>query len=105
LAELPADRRLIHCPECGTDTANPVRWHEHDHAHWWIRLRCGECAAVRDLIVTDDEAERLDRDLQPGVTKIAVTVIGLERARMRADVATLTAALERDLIAPEDFVR
>ena len=100
-----ADRRLIYCRRCGTDTANPVRWHEHDAAHWWIRLRCGVCAAVREVIATNDEAARLDRDLQVGVTKIATTAIKLDRARMRTDLATLTTALERDLIAPDDFMR
>jgi hypothetical protein len=81
---LPAtDRRLIHCPRCGTDTCNPVRWYEHDAAHWWIRLRCGECAAVRDVIATDDEAERLDRDLQVGVTEIATTLMKLDRGPAR----------------------
>lgn len=98
-------RRLVHCPECGSDLVNPVEWHESDDTHWWIRLRCGDCGDKREVIVSDDEAERLDRDLQPGITKIAATAIRLERQRMRADLATLTTALERDLIAPDDFVR
>jgi hypothetical protein len=50
-------------------------------------------------------AQRLDRALQAGITRIAATTIKLERQRMRAELATLTRALERDLIAPDDFVR
>lgn len=105
---LPAptpDRRLVHCPECGIDLVNPVRWYESDETHWWIRLRCGGCGHKREVIASDDEAERFDRDLHAGVAEIAATAVRLERERMRAELATLTTALERDLIAPDDFVR
>jgi hypothetical protein len=83
---------------------NPVLWHESDDTHWWIRVRCGNCGCVREVIASDDEAQRLDRDLRPGMTKIAAAATKLERQRMRADLGTLTRALERDLIAPDDFV-
>jgi hypothetical protein len=100
-----ADRRLIHCPECMRDVVNPVLWHETDDTHWWIRARCGNCGWVREVVASDDEAQRLDRDLQSGMAKIAAALTKLERQRMRADLATLTRALECDLIAPDDFVR
>ena len=98
-------RRLVDCAECASDVVNPVRWSESDDTHWWIRLRCGDCGHVREVIASDEEAQLLDRDLQVGMTKIAATAIKLERQRMRADLVTLTRALERDLIAPDDSVR
>jgi hypothetical protein len=105
LALPPPDWGLIHCRRCAKDTTNPIRWHEHDDAHWWIRLRCGECGASRDVIVPDHEAQRLDCDLERGVAQIAAELAMLERMNMRAEVTALTEALERDLIAPDDFVR
>lgn len=99
------DDGLIRCPQCGKDTVNPVRWEEHDDSRWWIRLRCGGCGTARDVIAPDASAKRLDRDLQLGLMDIAAAARRLERARMRADVVTLKKALERDLIAPDDFSR
>lgn len=100
-----ADRGLIHCPECMSNVVNPVRWHESDDTHWWIRVRCGNCGRVREVIASDDEAQRLDRELRPGIAEIAAALTKREQQRMRADLATLTRALECDLIAPDDFVR
>jgi hypothetical protein len=101
----PPDGRLIDCPACTSDVVNPVLWHESDDTHWWIRMRCGNCGWVDEVIASDEEAQRLDRDLQAGMTKIGAALSKLERQRMRADLATLARALECDLIAPDDFVR
>ena len=72
---------------------------------WWIRLRCGECAFVRDVEVSNEEAKRYERELDRGVNDIATTVARLERMRMIADTNALTNALRRDLIGPGDFCR
>ena len=84
---------------------NPVSWHVQGETHWWIRLRCGECGLVREVEVTNDEAKRLEGDLDRGVQKIAANVARVDRERMIADSDTLTAALDRDLIDPTDFCR
>jgi hypothetical protein len=97
--------RLVDCPRCGWDFVNPVAWEERGETHWWIRLRCGECAYVRELEVTNREAQRFDRDLNRGVASITAAVDRLERARMGVIADALTVALERDLIGPTDFVR
>jgi hypothetical protein len=97
--------RLIDCERCASRCVNPVSWEERGQTHWWIRLRCGECGFVREVEVTDMEAQRLDRDLERGVADIAATIDRLERARMRAAADALTVALQRDLIDPSDFIR
>jgi hypothetical protein len=56
-------------------------------------------------VVSDEEAERFDADLDRGMTKIASTVARLDRARMIAESDALTTALERDLIDASDFRR
>jgi hypothetical protein len=99
---LPSSR-LIRCQRCRLDLANPVAWREDDGSHWWIRLRCGGCGSVREVVVPDEDAQRLDRDLDRGLERIATALFRLDRATMRAEADTLTAALERDLIGPEDF--
>jgi hypothetical protein len=97
--------RLVDCPHCGCDYVNPAAWEERGETHWWIRLRCGACDLVREVEVTNGEAERFDRDLDRGLAHIAAAIDRLERARMRAAVDALSVALERDLIGPSDFVR
>jgi hypothetical protein len=97
--------RLVVCVGCYADCVNPVSWHELSETHWWIRLRCGECGFVREVEVTNEEAQRFERELDRGVKQIAAAFVRLDRERMIADSDAMTAALERDLIDPGDFCR
>ena len=97
--------RLVVCVGCRADFVNPVSWHELSETHWWIRLRCGECGFVREVEVTNEEAQRFDHELDRGVKQIAAAFVRLDRERMIADSDAMTAALERDLIDPDDFFR
>ena len=95
--------RLIDCRSCGSAYVNPVAWRERGDLEWWIRLRCGECGLVREVEVSNEEAERYDADLDRGIAKIASAVARLDRERMIAESDAWAAALERDLIDPGDF--
>ncbi len=95
--------RLGDCERCDSDCVIPVAWHECGEFGWWIRARCGECAFVREVEVSDEEAKRFERELDRGVQVIARTVARLEREHMIADVDALTTALQCDLIDPGDF--
>jgi hypothetical protein len=100
------DRRsLIVCRACRSELANPVDWHVVDESRWWIRLRCGECASSREVVVNDEAAHRLERDLEPGLREIAVAVARLDRERMKGEVDAFVAELEHDLIHADDFGR
>jgi hypothetical protein len=105
---VPAEQlqsRLVVCVGCYADFVNPVSWHELSETHWWIRLRCGECGFVREVEVTNEEAQRFEYELDRGVKQIAAAFVRLDRKRMIADSDAITAALERDLIDPGDFCR
>ena len=97
--------RLGDCERCDSDYVVPVAWQERGESGWWIRVRCGECAFVRELEISNEEATRFDRELDRGVQDIATTVARLERERMIADAGALTSALQRDLIDFGDFCR
>jgi hypothetical protein len=97
--------RLVVCVGCHADFVNPVSWGELSETHWWIRLRCGECGFVREVEVTNEEAQRFEHELDRGVKQIAAAFGRLDRKRMIADSDAITAALERDLIDPGDFCR
>src|SRR3954447_13038132 len=94
---------LAVCGACGSRVVNPVDWHEHDESGWWVLLRCGECAWSREAIVTDAEAKRFERDLEPGLREIARTIARLDRERMQWEAEVFIAALGYDLIGPADF--
>src|SRR3954470_6542110 len=72
---------LVRCPACGTDRMCLVEWEESDDTHWWIRLRCGECAIWRDVVASDAEATELDQALIAHAASIrrALSVLDLER--------------------------
>jgi len=97
--------RLVDCTTCRSDTVNPVRWHVLDESTWWIRLRCGACGFVREVAASNEEARRLEADLDRGLNEIAAVVAKLDRAEMAAASDALTAGLERDLVGPDDFRR
>jgi hypothetical protein len=101
----PMPARLLECERCDSDYVIPVAWQECGESGWWIRVRCGECAFVREVEASNEEAKRFDRELDRGVQDIARTVARLERERMIADAHALTAALRHDLIDPGDFCR
>ncbi len=101
----PAPERLIECARCRSARVVPVEWHERGEMDWWIRLRCGECEFVRDVEATNAQVARFERELDAGLAVIAAALDRAERPRMLADVAALTAALERDLIDASDFCR
>jgi hypothetical protein len=101
----PLPVRLVVCRSCGSDFANPVSWHELDESRWWVRLRCGQCGFAREVEASNLEAESLDADLDRGMAKIAASLAQLDRERMQAESEILAAALERDLVDPNDFAR
>jgi hypothetical protein len=98
----PVAGRLHICPRCHKDFVVPV-WSEKLGETHWIRLRCGQCAFIRQLEVENDAAERLKIELARGQAEIAAALARLDRQRMIADSATFAAALEHDLIGPGDF--
>ena len=101
----PHSERLVDCPSCGADLMNPVSWHDVDESTWWMRLRCGACGSVREVEASNEEAQRLDADLDRGLTTIAAAVSKLDRVEMAAVSNAFSVALERDLLSPDDFRR
>jgi hypothetical protein len=96
---------LIVCRACRSELANPVDWQAVDESRWWIRLRCGECASAREVVVSDAAAHLLERDLEPGLREIAAAVARLDRQRMTGEVDAFIAGLEHGLICADDFGR
>jgi ribosomal protein S27AE len=94
---------LIVCVTCGSDFVSPMEWAEHDETNWWMRLRCGRCGELREVVVSEEVARRYDRALDRTSEAIAATLARLERERMTAEVEAFTTALRLDLLDAADF--
>jgi hypothetical protein len=96
---------LTVCPSCGRDTVVPTEWTEQGGSSWWMRLRCGECQADREVVVPDAAAHRYDQRLDEGMHAIARALDRLDRERMAAEADAFTTALRLDLLDAGDFAR
>ena len=99
----PTHDRLELCPASASDFVSPTDWAENDETTWWIRLRCGECETVREVVVSDATAQRYDLALDRARDAIASALRTLDRERMRAETETFATALRLDLLDAEDF--
>ena len=95
--------KLVVCPTCSADCVVPTDWAEHDERHWWIRLRCGACGAVREVIEPDAVAQRYDAELNHGMDQIRFALHRLEVDQMATEAYVLARALELDLLDAADF--
>jgi flavoprotein len=96
---------LAECRACGTDFVYPVEWRPHDDDSWWMLLRCGACGFCRETIAPNALADRFDLELDRMQADIRAEAGRLERERQVEEAEAFAAALDRDLIIPEDFVR
>ena len=68
-----------------------------------MRLRCGQCGEMREVVVSQEVADRYDRALDRTSDVIASTLARLDRERMTAEVEAFSTALRLDLFDAGDF--
>jgi uncharacterized Zn finger protein len=83
----------------------PVEWGTVGEEHWLITSRCGECGAMQECVVTNDEAREYDLQLSRQTEQIARQLQRMEREQMQVELAAFVDALDRDLIDAGDFAR
>jgi hypothetical protein len=91
------------CARCNAEFACPTDWAPEDSQHWWIRLRCGDCGHVREVVVDNREAADFDIHLAWQSRKIERALAHLDHERMVAEVEQFVAALACDLVDAGDF--
>ena len=94
---------LEDCPVCGRDFVQPVSWEPAGDAAWWMFLRCGECGMSREVLVTNEEADRYERALHARASVLAGTARKLEEERLSDEIDVFVDALDRDLIGADFF--
>jgi hypothetical protein len=98
-----AVRELHVCPTCDSELVQPVSWAEGADDRWSVTLECPNCAWTENGTYARDQIERLEDQLDDGLADMITDLDRLTKANMAADVDRFIAALNADLILPEDF--
>lgn len=96
-------RELHVCPSCESDLVQPMSWTESADARWQLTLECPNCGWLESGTYDRTQVEALEDRLDEGLADMISDLQRLTQANMAADVDRFIAALETDLILPEDF--
>ena len=91
------------CPECDSDLVQPVDWAEAPQGLWELTLQCPNCFWLEEGIFDQEQVDALEEHLDDGVTAMLSDLRRLTQANMTEDIERFAAALNADLILPEDF--
>ena len=97
---LPPDAGLTTCRSCASEHVIATAWTKQDES-WSIHVRCGECGASREVVVSDAAARRYDR----GMHAIARALDRLEREAMAKEAEALATVFDLDLVDADDSGR
>lgn len=91
------------CPTCASELVHPVAWTEHGPEHWEVTLRCPECYGHRTAVHHETLVEALDVELDHGADALLADLRRLAKANFEDEITRFVAALQADLLLPEDF--
>ena len=91
------------CPSCGSELVQPLRWQQRKNGELLVELRCPECYVVMQACHTAAEMEELDRRQSASREQIVAAYERSVAEAMERLAENLSAALERDLVGPDDF--
>lgn len=94
---------LTVCGSCGCPFVQPVDWEEAGPRHWKLELRCPNCESRGTVVVEDEVVDHYDLVLERGSAELARSLHEVVESSIEDEVTRLRAALEQDLILPEDF--
>lgn len=96
-------RELHVCPSCSGELVQPVDWAESTDSRWQLTLECPNCGWLETGVYERGQVEQLEDKLDEGLSDMIADLQRLTQANMAADVDRFIAALQVDLILPEDF--
>jgi hypothetical protein len=99
-----ANAQLHLCPECRSDLVQPVAWEQVVASNEWrLWRRCPECEWAGDDVHREASIDEYDEQLDFGTRELAEELRSLEQTNMEEAADRFIAALQSDLILPEDF--
>jgi hypothetical protein len=91
------------CPECRCELVQPIDWSEAPQGLWELMLQCPNCFWTDEGVFDQDQVDELEERLDEGVTTMLSDLRRLTQANMTEEIERFAAALDADLILPEDF--
>ena len=91
------------CPCCGRDLVYPLDWAPAGERRWSVALRCPECEWRGGGVYEQALVDRFDEALDDGTQAVLDDLELLTRSNMEEQIERFVAALDADLILPEDF--
>lgn len=103
LADASAGEELHVCLDCESELVQPLEWRATEDDRWDLTLHCPNCDWSRRGIYSHAQVDALEEQLDLGVESIVEDLQRLTSANMADQIDRFAAALEVDLILPEDF--
>ena len=91
------------CPECDSHLVQPLDWHEAPQGFWELILHCPNCDRLEEGVFDQDQVDALEERLDEGLTEMLSDLRRLTQSNMAGEIDRFTAALQCDLVLPEDF--
>ncbi len=99
-----ADHGPLHlCPECRGELVQPITWTEASQDQWELVLRCPNCDWSTQGVFAQAAVEELEERLDEGLADMLSDLQRLTQPNMADEIDRFLAALQADLILPEDF--
>jgi hypothetical protein len=103
----PEDQWELHVcpsPDCCGGMVQPERWVQaDDRGSWRLWTFCGECLTHYVGVFGEKQIDDYDKVLDAQTNEMQSVLKKIEREDMENFVGTFSAALEADIIGPEDF--
>jgi hypothetical protein len=91
------------CPDCASHLVQPIEWHEAPQGFWELILHCPNCDRIEEGVFDQDQVDALEERLDEGLTAMLTDLRRLTQSNMAEEIERFTAALQGDLVLPEDF--
>jgi hypothetical protein len=101
--EITPGHGLHLCPECSSDLVQPVQWGETSGGFWELTLHCPNCDWVTEGVFDQDQVDAFEEHLDAGLADVLADLRSLTQTNMAEEIDRFAAALQCDLILPEDF--
>jgi hypothetical protein len=103
-SDVETSQHALHiCPECQCELVQPITWTEASDEHWELLLRCPNCDWSTEGVYGQTAVEELEERLDEGLADMLSDLQRLTQANMAEEIDRFLAALQADLILPEDF--
>ena len=94
---------LCACPQCNSGLVQPVEIHPRPQGLCDVQRRCPDCDWSGSGLFSEQAVARFEAAMDAATTALQALLVGVERARLKADAEHFAHALAQGHVLPEDF--